>query len=152
MELSISSQNVNTLSLSQGCDDNLRTKLILLLSQGHDIIFLQDLRAKTDMKPCNIDKVKNICLNNPFSAYEAYLNSGSRCRGVAILIKKSINLTVNNIINDTNCNYIIIEGSINNQQVLFLASMVRTVTTAVLHPPSKDSLRLFQRKKTETLI
>ncbi len=116
--MNISSQNVNTLSLSKSNDEDMKMKLLACIGNDDDIIFIQDIRAKTEAKPGNFDRISNFLCNNNVNKYKLYLNSKGRTRGVAILMKDSINFSETYRYDDIFDNMILIEGNINGKLTL----------------------------------
>ncbi len=101
MELSFCSQNVNSLSLSQTGLENFKRKLTSVLSFNFDVVFLQDLRANTDVKPDNIQKINYFLLNNGFADYDLLINSNRPSRGTAVLLKRSKKMNIINQYRDS---------------------------------------------------
>ncbi len=131
LELTFKSQNVNSMSLSQGSLDSFNHKMISLINNSEDIIFLQDLRLNLDVKPHHATLIKNILYNNAFGTYDAFLNSKIASRGTGIFIKKSAEIVVHERHDDIKHNYILLIVEKGGQRMLL----------GSVYGPNKDNER-----------
>ena len=129
----VNRQTPNKESLKTGCrnvdglrDDVKRKKLFLLLkSSPNDIFFLQETHCTPDD-----EKKWEKDWDNPI----LFSNGTNRKRGVAILIKRSCNLTPMNTIRDNQGRYIITEIPMAEEKI----------TLCNIYGPNEDSPAFFQ--------
>jgi len=91
-ELSFGALNVNSLNSSTITSHHQKLKLYSIAKLGHDIIFLSDVRLKNEEKI--IIELQKQLHTNPFNKYELIFNSNGSKRGVAILYKTNLPLSV----------------------------------------------------------
>ena len=81
-------------------------KLMAVISNKDDIIFMSDLRLNSKKNKTVVHDVEKICFG---LGYNSHLHSTLPSRGVGILIKKEIDCTIKNTICDTiNDNFILL--------------------------------------------
>jgi hypothetical protein len=93
-EVTISCINCNSLNMSNSAKWNQTLKICGITKLKSDIIFLSDIRlSNKNLVSCSND-VKRLFLNNPYEKYEFHYNSTKNKRGVGILIKSSLSLSI----------------------------------------------------------
>jgi hypothetical protein len=77
-----------------------KLKLYSIVKLKSDVIFLSDIRLPNGnvQNDSATQKISNTFLVNPYCAYNCYFNSSGNSRGVGILIKHSLNFTVDEAI------------------------------------------------------
>ena len=111
MQLKIISLNTNSLNLStynktingSKCR-KFHYKMEALLSLNNNIICLQDIRARN-----NINILENYLVNHRKGDYMTFANSNLDSRGVAIIIRRDLNIIITDIVKSDDQNYIILK-------------------------------------------
>jgi hypothetical protein len=93
-KLSYASINCNSLIMSDQASIHHLIKVYGVVKLKTDIIFLSDIRLCNSRGISNSLKIENSFLTNPYCSYRFLSQSGSNKRGVGILIKQNLNLTV----------------------------------------------------------
>ena len=109
--LTISSQNCNSLNVSTNCPKQSK-KLYSIADIGSDIIFLCDLRLN------NKDDISSVFLNLPKKQYNFTYNSSKSSRGTGILISTKLNHVILSTFWDTSENILGLYVSIENHNFL----------------------------------
>ena len=125
INMSILSQNLNSIGSSR-IEDKLKAKLGAVLSQGNDIIMLQDLRLnegqdnfKKNMLAKAINEIKSPFANNSW----LFTNSPKNNRGVCIIIKKQNCILNSNIVHQDLLGNLLILKITFNFGILYLANI-----------------------------
>jgi exonuclease III len=92
--LSVSSINCNSLNMSQSAKWNQRMKINGITKLGTDIIFLSDVRISNKNLISAADDVARMFKCNQYDQYNILLNSTKNSRGVGILLKCSLQYSV----------------------------------------------------------
>ena len=90
-ELSVSAINCNSLNMSAITSYHQTLKIHGIVQLRTDIIFLSDIRLGSKS---SITVLKKMFQTNPYGSYEFYYNSSTSSRGVGILIKTNLNVSV----------------------------------------------------------
>ena len=90
-ELSVSAINCNSLNMSAITSYHQTLKIHGIVQLRTDIIFLSDIRLGSKS---SITVFKKMFQTNPYGSYEFYYNSSTNSRGVGILIKTNLNVSV----------------------------------------------------------
>jgi len=118
--ITFSAQNVNSLNMSHAGKDLQRIKLYTIAKLKSDFIFLSDVRLTNKAGKSALQDVKNTFLINPYEKYNFEYNSSKNSRGVAILIKRSLNFSEIARIADTGENFLLLllEDSTGNKLII----------------------------------
>ncbi len=87
--LSICSQNLNSLNTSDRRQQVLKKKIVAIIESRKDIYLVQDVRLNSNQYPNNLTYLNDFLNNNPFAKYDNYINSTRNRRGVGIWVKKN---------------------------------------------------------------
>jgi exonuclease III len=116
--LSLSCINCNSLNSSVTSRANQILKINGITKLGTDVIMLSDTRlSNKNLVSCE-EEVKKLFLVNKFESYEALFNSSKNKRGVAILINKKINFTLQNIIADQEENFLLARLLVDGESIV----------------------------------
>ncbi|MFN9942153.1 MAG: hypothetical protein ACK56I_22045, partial [bacterium] len=97
-------------------------KIYGTVKQRSDIIFLSDIRLCNSAGIADMQSLCNTLLINPYCSYKIICNSRKNSRGVAILYKNELNLTVLQEERDEDDNLLVVKCLIKDQTVI-LASI-----------------------------
>ena len=114
--LTVLSQNIRSLNLSEPGLVTLREKLTFITAKRLDIYFLSEVKCHSHE---NLDSIENhiaTCKNGPYSLL---LNSSRKQGGTAILIAKRLNITPIEIVRDEDENFILFNCNLGNLSVTF---------------------------------
>ena len=93
--ITFSSLNCSSLNMSAHSSSHHKLKLYGITKLKSDFIFLSDIRLGSKSLIGNsITTLENTFLVNPYCAYTLYVNSTRSSRGVCILVKKSLSISV----------------------------------------------------------
>ena len=112
--LTISSQNCNSLNVSTNCPKQSK-KLYSIADIGSDIIFLCDLRLNNKD---SVQDISSVFLNLPKKQYNFTYNSSKSSRGNGILISTKLNHVILSTFRDTSENILVLYISIENHNFL----------------------------------
>jgi exonuclease III len=102
--LTFSSINCNSLNVSKISSFHQQLKLYGIVKLKSDIIFLSDTRLNSSSNAGHLDTITNQLIFNPYCSYSMFHNSLFSSRSTAILIKKSLNISVSRQFVDPDCN------------------------------------------------
>ena len=91
-EISVSAINCNSLNMSTLSSHQQTLKIYGIVQLKTDFIILSDIRLGS--KKNDISIINKMFLTNPYCSYNFLHNSSSSCRGVGILIKSTLNVSV----------------------------------------------------------
>jgi exonuclease III len=83
-----------------------------------DIILMSDTRLCNRNLVSAEDDIKKLFLNNPYGQYNAWFNSTQNKRGVGILIKKKISVSVLRVMADRTENYLLQELMMSGERLI----------------------------------
>jgi len=108
LNIMLSIQNCNSLNVSS-LNRNTYTKTTAISNLGADIVFLSDMRLNNKHK-----KIVDIFRTD----YRLFYNSSKAKRGVGILVKNSINITIINTFQDAEENILLLHCTLNNNEIV----------------------------------
>jgi exonuclease III len=118
MPLTISCLNCNSLNLSVTSAANRNQKINGITKLGSDIILLSDVRLGNKNLISSASEVKKLFEVNLHYAYEFYYNSSKNKRGVGILIKKDLNIIVQENRRDIEENLLLLRVDLKGEQLI----------------------------------
>jgi exonuclease III len=104
--------------MSSAGKNNQTLKIYGITKLRTDIIFLSDIRVRNRNLVSAEDDLKNMFLNNPYGQYNLWSNSTSSKRGVGILIKKKLPVSVLRVKADRGENYILLELEMSGENII----------------------------------
>ena len=116
--LTIASINCNSLNMSVTSRVNQKRKIYGIVKLKTDIIFMSDIRLCNKNLVSLGSELKKLFLINPYQAYEFIHNSKRSKRGVGILYKKDLNLSVEASTEDPEDNYILTRVSLKGTSII----------------------------------
>jgi exonuclease III len=114
--------NCNSLNMSATASITHTRKIYGIIKLKADIIFLSDIRLCNRAGVADMQSLCNTLLINPYCSYKIICNSRKNSRGVAILYKNELNLTVLQEERDEDDNLLVVKCLIKDQTVI-LASI-----------------------------
>jgi exonuclease III len=118
-KITISSVNCNSLNMATTTKHVRMRKFYGICSLKTDIIFLSDLRLCNKSGATDMKFVNKIFAVNPYCSYRFFSQSTKNCRGVGILVKKSLNFvcldTERDLLTD---NFLLLRATLQNQTVI----------------------------------
>jgi hypothetical protein len=93
-KISLSILNCNSLNMASANKQTRIRKFYGIVNLKTDIIMLSDIRMCNKGGVSDLQFISSILAVNPYCAYKMYHHSRSNSRGVAILVKKSLNFFV----------------------------------------------------------
>ena len=119
-ELSVSAINCNSLNMSAITSYHQTLKIHGIVQLRTDIIFLSDIRLGSKS---SITVLKKMFQTNPYGSYEFYYNSSTSSRGVGILIKTNLNVSVRAEARDSSENILALRIQHKVQSLLYVLYM-----------------------------
>jgi len=118
-DLTFAIQNVLSLNVST---KNSKTdlKVLAVTKNNFDVVILSDTRLNTDKQSASIHDLTKKFL---FRGYNLIHNSKSASRGVAILLKKSLNWEIHQKKAHTGDNYLVLDITIKKKKIYFGCSL-----------------------------
>jgi exonuclease III len=114
--------NCNSLNMSAMANATHKRKIYGIVKLKTDIIFLSDIRLCNRAGIADMQSLCNTLFINPYCSYKIIHNSHKNSRGVAILYKNDLNLTVLQEARDDDDNQLLVKCLIQNHTVI-LASI-----------------------------
>jgi exonuclease III len=118
LPLTLSCLNCNSLNLSVSSAANRNQKINGITKLGTDIIFLSDIRLGNKNLISCANEVKKLFEVNLHYAYEFYYNSSTNKRGVGVLIKKDLNIIVQDYRRDIEENLLLLRVDLKGEQLV----------------------------------
>jgi len=118
-QLSFSALNCNSLNISQITSNHQKLKVYSIAKLNTDIVFLSDIRLKKD-DPA-VKELEKQFLSNPFCSYNFEWHCLKGKRGVGILHKSSLNLTMQVVGSDVDSNWLAATTNLNGMDLLLVA-------------------------------
>ena len=120
---SIAAINCNSLNISTISSCHFKLKLYGIVKLRTDFILLSDTRLNCEIRSQDVRTVNKTFLVNPYKSYNFFHNSLSNSRGVGILIKKSLNVSVSEVGHDEEGNILALKISTEGKSDLLLISV-----------------------------
>jgi exonuclease III len=109
--------NCNSLNMSSVGGQAQICKIYGITKLRTDIIFLSDIRLSNRNKVSCSNEITKRLNNTPYGSYDFYFNSSSNKRGVAILVKKTLNFSVLDRREDASENYLLLSAEIAGRKI-----------------------------------
>jgi exonuclease III len=116
--LTFASINCNSLNMSEQSSIHHLIKLYGVVKLKTDIIFMSDIRLCNARGISNSTKIENSFLTNPYCSYRFLSQSSSNKRGVGILIKQKLNLSILQEERDPEDNYLALRVSTGAKEII----------------------------------
>jgi hypothetical protein len=116
--LTFASINCNSLNMSEQSSIHHLIKLYGVVKLKTDIIFMSDIRLCNARGISNSTKIENSFLTNPYCSYRFLSQSHSNKRGVGILIKQKLNLSILQEERDPEDNYLALRVSTGGKEII----------------------------------
>jgi exonuclease III len=139
--LKFSKLNVNSLNSSICTGDAQLTKVTAILNLKSDVIFLSDLRLSNRAKMSCAKSVADKFNKNQIESYDFFFCSTQNKRGTGILIKKSINILVDQRREDQEENYLLLSISYKGKKLII----------GSIYGPNDYNPDFFERLKDDIL-
>jgi exonuclease III len=101
--------NVNSLNMSAGNKPQQMRKIYGIVKLKTDVIFMSDVRISNRNLVCSSNDVAYNFCNNSICSYKSFFHSTSNKRGVGILIKNSLDFSVEDRQADEDENYLLLK-------------------------------------------
>jgi exonuclease III len=120
MKKPVSVLNCNSLNMSASAKWNQTLKICGITKLKSDVIFLSDVRLSNKNLVSASGDIKKNFINNPYEKYDMFYNSTKNKRGVAILIKNSIQYEILEQKNSDCENILLLKVKIKNSEIILI--------------------------------
>jgi exonuclease III len=119
--LTFSAINCNSLNISTISSFHHKLKIYGITKLKTDVIFLSDIRIRDPVSNPNTKKIETSFLANSYCSYRFFFNSGQSSRGTGLLIKNSLNFSIEAEEKDDQHNVLGLLVSLDGMQIFLLS-------------------------------
>jgi len=120
-EISISTINCNSLNLSTNASYHHKLKIYGITKLKTDFILLSDVRINSTTNDEKISELKKTFLTNPYCSYNLIFNSKHSSRGVGILTKSTLDVSVAELASDEEGNLLAVKITLRGSDFLLVS-------------------------------
>lgn len=117
-QITLATINCNSLNVSSLTSNHQKLKIYSIAKLNKDIIFLSDLRLK--QSDPHAKEIEKQFLTNPYSAYNFLWHCSESKRGVGILYKTNLDLSVQIVGTDASSNWLAVRACVNGKNILLI--------------------------------